>query len=405
MPGKPAARVGDQTAHGGTIAPPGAPMVLIGGMPAARMNDMHICPMLNPGTPPPPHVGGQIIATCTSVLISGMPAARMGDTAICQGPPATIVGGCPTVLIGDGGGGGGGGAGGGASSDAQTSGTEEAENHKLDVTFKDKGGKPVSGVAYTVEAPDKSTMQGALTGSVKRSGLKEGDYNIELKAVTNAAWSVTEAAVGDTVSLKADISGFESGTKATIDIYEKDISSADDLVDSLEVEVKNDKVEADWVYQYREEDESGGDAQSDTQQSSQADSSAGSQSDSQRDTQADEGTATQADADQHESQTEAAPPPPPDTRHYSHPEYYFIVKVENASGRSNILEFKDYIEISLKDAEGNGVADAAYRVIFATGEVREGTLESDGSKRLEDIPPGRWEVEFPDADHVTKAID
>lgn len=98
--GKPAARVGDSTAHGGVIMPPGAPTVLIGGMPAARMNDMHICPAVNPGTPPPPHVGGQIIATSVSVLICGQPAARIGDTAICQGPPSSIINGCPTVLIG-----------------------------------------------------------------------------------------------------------------------------------------------------------------------------------------------------------------------------------------------------------------------------------------------------------------
>ena len=121
----------------------------------------------------------------------------------------------------------------GASGDGSTSDTEVAENHKLDVTFKDKGGKPISGVAYQVESPDKKKIQGALTGKVKRSGLKEGNYTIDLKAVSNAKWSVTEATVGETVSLSADISGFKSGTKATINIFEKDISSADDLVDTI----------------------------------------------------------------------------------------------------------------------------------------------------------------------------
>ena len=96
---KPAARVGDSTAHGGVIAV-GCPTVLIGGMPAARMGDMHTCPMATPGTPPIPHVGGPIMFGSATVLIGGMPAARMGDMATCTGPPDTIAAGCMTVLIG-----------------------------------------------------------------------------------------------------------------------------------------------------------------------------------------------------------------------------------------------------------------------------------------------------------------
>lgn len=99
---KPAARVGDLTVHGGTITPPGCPTVLIGGQPAARVGDMHVCPMVTPGTPPVPHVGGPILPPgSTTVLIGGTPAARVGDMATCTGPPDTIAPpGCPTVLIG-----------------------------------------------------------------------------------------------------------------------------------------------------------------------------------------------------------------------------------------------------------------------------------------------------------------
>lgn len=96
---KPAARMGDMTAHGGTIVV-GFPTVLIGGQPAARLGDMHTCPMVTPGTPPVPHVGGPITLGSATVLIGGQPAARMGDMATCVGPPDTIAVGCPTVLIG-----------------------------------------------------------------------------------------------------------------------------------------------------------------------------------------------------------------------------------------------------------------------------------------------------------------
>lgn len=100
--------------------------------PAARLADMHTCPMVNPG--PVPHVGGPILPPCkVTVLTGGRPQARVSDRALCIGPPdvivqgsrsvlvgglmaarlgdrtahgGVIVAGCPTVLIGDAGGGG-----------------------------------------------------------------------------------------------------------------------------------------------------------------------------------------------------------------------------------------------------------------------------------------------------------
>ncbi|MCB8968571.1 MAG: PAAR domain-containing protein [Ardenticatenaceae bacterium] len=67
--------------------------------PAARVGDMHTCPMVNPG--PVPHVGGPILPPGTpTVLIGGVPAACVGDMATCTGPPDTIVMGSTTVLIG-----------------------------------------------------------------------------------------------------------------------------------------------------------------------------------------------------------------------------------------------------------------------------------------------------------------
>ena len=68
------------------------------GLPAARMTDMHVCPMF---TGIVPHVGGPIVLGSFTCLIGGLPAARVGDMAICVGPPDTIVMGSPTVLIGN----------------------------------------------------------------------------------------------------------------------------------------------------------------------------------------------------------------------------------------------------------------------------------------------------------------
>ena len=66
--------------------------------PAARVGDMHVCPMF---TGPVPHVGGPILPPgCPTVLIGGLPAARVGDMATCAGPPDAIVMGSTKVMIG-----------------------------------------------------------------------------------------------------------------------------------------------------------------------------------------------------------------------------------------------------------------------------------------------------------------
>ena len=123
------------------------------GQPAARAGDMHVCPMVTPGVPPIPHVGGPVLPPCSVNVITGkMPQARVTDMCVCVGPPdiivkgssgvfvnklmaarmgdtcahgGSIIIGCPTVLIGEtkGGGGGGGGGGAGTSSNDFTGGS------------------------------------------------------------------------------------------------------------------------------------------------------------------------------------------------------------------------------------------------------------------------------------------
>ncbi len=66
-------------------------------LPAARISDMHTCPMV---TGVVPHVGGPILPPgAPTVLIGMIPAARVGDMATCVGPPDTIVKGSMTVMI------------------------------------------------------------------------------------------------------------------------------------------------------------------------------------------------------------------------------------------------------------------------------------------------------------------
>lgn len=66
--------------------------------PAARVSDMHVCPMV---TALVPHVGGPVLPPgAPTVLVAGLPAATVGTMCTCVGPPDTIIVGSSTVLIG-----------------------------------------------------------------------------------------------------------------------------------------------------------------------------------------------------------------------------------------------------------------------------------------------------------------
>jgi len=73
---------------GGPILPPGAPTVLINGLPSATVSNMCTCVG-------PPDV---IVKGSTGVFINGMPAARMGDQTAHGG---VIIMGSPNVIIGE----------------------------------------------------------------------------------------------------------------------------------------------------------------------------------------------------------------------------------------------------------------------------------------------------------------
>ncbi len=66
------------------------------GQPAARISDMHTCPMV---TGIVPHVGGPVISGSTNVLTGSLPQARVTDKCVCVGPPDMIVKGSATVLV------------------------------------------------------------------------------------------------------------------------------------------------------------------------------------------------------------------------------------------------------------------------------------------------------------------
>ena len=65
---------------------------------AARITDMHVCPML---TVLVPHVGGPVMVPgAPTVLIGGLPGAGIGSMCVCVGPPDAIIKASATVVMG-----------------------------------------------------------------------------------------------------------------------------------------------------------------------------------------------------------------------------------------------------------------------------------------------------------------
>jgi hypothetical protein len=275
----------------------------------------------------------------------------MGDMVTCSGPPDSIMVGCPTVLIGEGGGGGGGGAGlAGAAASAAMAGDdpESNEDHFLDVKFVDKKGNPIKGVKYELKTPDNKKIKGTLGGQIRKTGVKEGNYEINLIGFAQARWSVSEANVGEKVKLSVDSFGIESGTPIVFSIIKKDISGPEHFITAIDATIKDNEAEVEW--EFPEE--------------------------------VDVKSECEIDTDKKEK--------------YSKPEYYFLAVSDYTTARSGPLYYKDSIEITLKDEDGKGVADQQYRLTLSTGEIRSGKLDGSGYAKEENIPPVSSNIEFED---------
>jgi hypothetical protein len=206
-------------------------------------------------------------------------------------------------------------------------------------------------VSYTLKGPDGLLGEGTLTGRIKRTGLKEGDYEIALKAITKARWSASEAKEGEKVKLLAEGAGFEDGADVVFEIWEKDLNKADEVIKTIEdAQISGGKAETEWIYEYHEDDD---------------------------------------ESDEEDK-----------IRGYSAPDYYFIVKIEGVSGKSPILKYKDYLEIELKDEEDKPVANEEYVLYLSNGEVRKGNLDANGYAKEKNIPPANCSVTFPNAGEV-----
>lgn len=231
--------------------------------------------------------------------------------------------------------------------------TVKNQNGKAVGKIKDKVfGNRLSG---KISVPEKGIESLAFTAKLPRHGLKADSNTCRILPpirITGQKWSQNEARRGDIVRLTADAQNVPEGTEAMIRIYEYDRDGAHDFISQFQCRVKNRKIEADWAYEFHE------------------------------------------DTDDIPTDEEAKTA----NRSYNPPEYFWVIDVHGkkfgARQESGLLRFKDWIEIELKDVNGNPVTDIDYKLYLPDGSQREGHLDDNGVVKEKDIPPGPYHMEF-----------
>ncbi len=345
--GKPAARMGDTTAHGGTVIL-GNPTLLIGKMPASTLGDMHVCPMC---TGPVPHVGGPITLGSMGVLLGKKPAARVSDITICVGPPSMPAMGCMTVLIGEVGSGSQAGSAGAAAA-AQASKIKgpkaieafplseppgTTESHEIMVEFTDSAGKPLSGILYHIKDPDGKEILGASTmdGAANHGGYaKKGSYELTVRTLVDVKWDKAEAGIKDKVKISAKADGYKDGESADVMIIEQ-WGGLRRLLETKPCKVSGEKISGDWKWKK-----------------------------------------AYLSSDGSEPQAE-------------NPTYFIQVISGGLVGISGPLKLTDKLTVKVQDGEGEAKKKLDYEVHLANGEVRTGKLDDSGKVVVDGVAPGK----------------
>jgi hypothetical protein len=176
--------------------------------------------------------------------------------------------------------------------------------------------------------------------------------------VFDLSWSASEARRGDVVTLKAAVENLPDTAQVKITIYEYDQDGAHDKITEIQAAVASKKIELQWAYEYHEDTDE---------------------------------IPTDKDMQRY-------------GRNYNPPEYFFTVKVDKQEfgkkQESGLLEFKDWIEIELRDEDGNVLPNEDYVLHLPDGQQRPGRLDENGFAREADIPPGTVRVELPSRENV-----
>jgi hypothetical protein len=238
-------------------------------------------------------------------------------------------------------------------------------NSEMKIDLSDKSGKKfetikakISGNHFwkQITVPEKAKDELYAEVKLPKHGLNKKSNCLNVYPavqIKNCKWDKKEARRGDILKLTADVLNVYEGTEAEIQIWEHDQDGAHDFITKFTKTVKNRKIEAEWEFEYHE------------------------------------------DTDDIPTEEEAE-------KGYNPPEYFFRVIIAGISADSELLEFKDWIEIELKDLKGLPIKEEEYILTFPDGKQKKGRLDDNGCTKLENILPGRYKIIFPKKEDVKK---
>jgi hypothetical protein len=249
------------------------------------------------------------------------------------------------------------------------------EGAKINVAGKSQKGKSLgkisdkiygNGFSGRLKIPEKIKPGDEAYFIVKlpQLGLKAESNRIPIRPgikVSNMKWDKKEARRGDTLKLTAEIENVRDESEVKVLIYERSQEGNHDKIVEMPGRVKNQKLEILWEYEYHESTEN---------------------------------IPTEDELQKYNKE-----------KHYNHPEYFFVIKIDDVeygkNQESGLLRFKDWVEISLTDEKGEPADSEKYKLHMSDGSKREGTLDSEGRAIEEDLPPGAIRVEFPDSENAS----
>jgi hypothetical protein len=227
----------------------------------------------------------------------------------------------------------------------------------IEVKIEDKKGKKIEkikGKVYgdrfggSLIVPENAREELTFTAKLPKHGLEKKSGAVRLIRVENLKWGQEEARRGDVVKMSADIEGIPDDNEVMIHIYEHDQDGAHDFITKFPGVVKGNKVEAEWEYEYHEDSD---------------------------------------DIPTEEEKQRYG-------RHYNYPEYFFVIHIDGCKGKSDLLKFRDWIEIKFTDDEGKPLVDREYVIQLPDGQEIRGILDKDGIAKEDDIPPGPCKIEL-----------
>ena len=237
-------------------------------------------------------------------------------------------------------------------------------NSDIEIELSDQSGKKydtlkskISGNHFSspIEIPRKAEKILYATAKLPRHGLELKSNPLLILPpieITNLKWDKKEARRGDLLKLTANVKGVQNGSEAEIEIWEYDSDSAHDYITKLPVFVENSKIEAEWEFEYHED-------------------------------------------------TDDIPSAEETEKGYNPPEYFFRVKLGGVFEDSGLLEFKDWIEIELiDDTTAEPMEQEEYIIVLPDGKELKGKLDENGLAKINDIPPGKFKVIYPNLGEV-----